>query len=260
MADNFSLYKASNLDTDVEGKGGTDFSDAYSEGDGSDPIWNGETFDGTNGEEKFKVVYLHEDATDDFYTQNAAELKFTEATTDARDPDDDSSDELHGYTRFPIETSVTGETFSGDGSATTFNLANDFVKPGTETVTVDGTTQTRNTDYYITYITGDIEFASAPASGTDNISVDYTHGDDGTGNVNLPSSSTMKNQTDFGFTSTWKCPHGEDSNRATGSTKDGIPVVLLLEVESDTTDPNNDPLTITGLDVTEQHQELSGNF
>lgn len=260
MADNVSFYKGLNLGTDPTGKGGTDFSDAYSEGDGSDPIWNGETFDGTNGEGKFIVVYAHEDATSDFYSQNAMDVKFEEVTAGARDPDGDATNEVHGYTSAPVETAVTGETFSGDGTTTTFTLANAFVKPGSETVTVGGVAQTRNTDYYITYIDGVIEFATAPATGTNNISVDYTHGDDGLGNVNLPSAATIKTNLDFGYQTTWRLPHGDDANRATGSTKDGIPLVLYLEVDPGTTDPAGDPLQITGIDVKETHQELSGKL
>ena len=72
-------------------------------------------------------------------------------------------------------SSVTGETFSGDDSTVTFTLVNEYVKPYTETVTIDGTEQQRGTDYTINYITGDITFETAPASGTDNISVDYSY-------------------------------------------------------------------------------------
>lgn len=69
-------------------------------------------------------------------------------------------------------TTITGETFSGDGTTTSFTLTNEYIKPGSETVTVDGA-EVHN--YKINYITGEITFEIAPASGTDNISVDYNY-------------------------------------------------------------------------------------
>lgn len=72
-------------------------------------------------------------------------------------------------------TSVTGETFSGDDTTVTFNLANEYVKPGSETVTVGGVEQKEGTDYTINYIIGEITFETAPTTGTDNTSVDYDY-------------------------------------------------------------------------------------
>jgi predicted secreted protein len=72
-------------------------------------------------------------------------------------------------------TNVPSETFSGDDSTVEFTHANEYVIPYSETVEVDSTEQTRNKDYTINYITGKITFESAPASGTDNISVDYDY-------------------------------------------------------------------------------------
>lgn len=71
----------------------------------------------------------------------------------------------------------TNETFSGDGSTTTFTLSNTPVVPESETVEVDGSQQTRGTDYTIDYETGVITFTTAPSSGTDNISVTYDYFD-----------------------------------------------------------------------------------
>lgn len=72
-------------------------------------------------------------------------------------------------------TNVTGETFSGDDVTTTFTLANEYIKPNSETVTVDGTELNKGTDYKINYITGEITFEVAPATGTDNVSVNYDY-------------------------------------------------------------------------------------
>ncbi|HEX76957.1 MAG TPA: DUF2460 domain-containing protein [Dehalococcoidia bacterium] len=66
------------------------------------------------------------------------------------------------------------DTFSGDGTTTAFTLSYRPVMPKSETVTVDGVSQTRDTDYTIDNRTGVITFATAPPLGTDNISVSYT--------------------------------------------------------------------------------------
>jgi predicted secreted protein len=71
-------------------------------------------------------------------------------------------------------TNVASETFDGDDATVEFTLANEYVMPYSETVTVS-TEQTRNKDYTINYITGKITFTSAPASGTDNIDVAYDY-------------------------------------------------------------------------------------
>ena len=65
------------------------------------------------------------------------------------------------------------DTFSGDGSTTTFQLNYVDVAVGTDSITVDGTVQVRDTDYTIDEVNGTITFTIAPASGTDNIVVEY---------------------------------------------------------------------------------------
>jgi hypothetical protein len=73
------------------------------------------------------------------------------------------------------ETSITGENVgTGDGSTTTFYLANTPVKPLSETIYADGLTATRDTDYTIDYDTGAITFSSPPPSGV-IITADYTY-------------------------------------------------------------------------------------
>ena len=68
---------------------------------------------------------------------------------------------------------VTGETVgTGDGTTTTFYLADPPVLWHSETIYVDGVAQTRDTDYTIDYETGEITFATAPASGA-SITADY---------------------------------------------------------------------------------------
>jgi len=70
---------------------------------------------------------------------------------------------------------VTGETVgTGDGTTTEFSLANRCLQAYTETIYVDGTLQTRDTDYSIDYDTGKITFATAPALDT-TITADYTY-------------------------------------------------------------------------------------
>jgi len=70
----------------------------------------------------------------------------------------------------------TKETFSGDGSTTTFTLSNEIVdseilpdNKGAVLVFVGGT----QTDVTVNYSAHQITFSSAPASGTDNIVVYY---------------------------------------------------------------------------------------
>jgi len=62
---------------------------------------------------------------------------------------------------------------TGDGSTTEFSLAYSPVLENSETIYVDGTEQTRNTDYTINYETGVITFTSAPTNGA-SITADYT--------------------------------------------------------------------------------------
>lgn len=69
------------------------------------------------------------------------------------------------------------ETFSGTGSTTNFSFTNTSVK-NVRSVTVNSVAQTNYVDYTINYVDGEIDFTSAPASGTDNVEVSLDHGSD----------------------------------------------------------------------------------
>jgi len=78
-------------------------------------------------------------------------------------------------TRDPSPLPITGESVgTGDGTTKTFTLANLPVRYHSETIYIDGSAQTRDTDYTIDYGTGEITFTSPPASGA-SITADYTH-------------------------------------------------------------------------------------
>jgi len=69
---------------------------------------------------------------------------------------------------------VTGENAgTGDGNTKEFYLDNKLVARNSETVYIDGTAKTRDTDYTIDYFEGKITFNTAPDSGS-NITADYT--------------------------------------------------------------------------------------
>ena len=95
------------------------------------------------------------------------------------------------------------ETFSGDAVETDFTLANQAIPLNDYiAVTVGGTPQTLGTDYDVIDDPDDdsksiISFSSAPASGTDNISVTY----DAVNRV-----SVIYVQTDTSFQETWESP------------------------------------------------------
>lgn len=72
---------------------------------------------------------------------------------------------------------TTTETFDGDNSTVTFNFSSSGVK-NVRSVTVDAVSQTNYTDYDVDYFAGTITFTSAPASGTDNISISLDYGND----------------------------------------------------------------------------------
>ena len=75
-----------------------------------------------------------------------------------------------------LPKSTTGITFSGDGSTTEFQLPYPYFPIETvQDVSVGGTSQTEGTDYAMDYWDGRLIFSSAPASGTDNISVDVDY-------------------------------------------------------------------------------------
>jgi flagellin-like protein len=71
-------------------------------------------------------------------------------------------------------TAVTTELKSGDATTTAFTLANKPVVPGSQTIEVGGSAQTEGTDFTVNYDTGVVTFTSAPASGSNNIDIDYT--------------------------------------------------------------------------------------
>ena len=71
-------------------------------------------------------------------------------------------------------TAVATELKSGDASTTAFTLSNTPVIPGSQYIEVGGSAQTEGTDYTVAYDTGVVTFTSAPATGTDNIDIDYT--------------------------------------------------------------------------------------
>lgn len=68
---------------------------------------------------------------------------------------------------------VTNEDVgTGDGTTTTFTLANTPVLEDSETIYIDGVVQNRGTDYTIDYDTGVVTFTTAPANGS-TITADY---------------------------------------------------------------------------------------
>ena len=75
--------------------------------------------------------------------------------------------------------STATETFSGDGSTTTFTVANNGMEY-VGTVTVDGITQRHGEHFTLDLkdenTAGTITFRTAPASGTNNISITYGYG------------------------------------------------------------------------------------
>jgi len=79
---------------------------------------------------------------------------------------------FYGYVD-PIE--VTGENVgTGDGTTTVFYLDHSPVIPDSETIYIDGGTQTRDVDYTIDYDTGKITFTEAPSDGS-SITADYSY-------------------------------------------------------------------------------------
>jgi hypothetical protein len=88
---------------------------------------------------------------------------------------DDSSasyTDLAGTMSFQTEGSAS-DSFTGDGSTKTFQLTYYPIVPDSQTVKVDGVTQTEDTDYSINDGTGELTFTTAPASGA-VIEVTYT--------------------------------------------------------------------------------------
>jgi len=72
---------------------------------------------------------------------------------------------------------TTTEEFDGDNSTTDFTVSQSTIK-NVRSVTVGGSAQTFGIDYTVDYSTATISFTSAPASGTDNVDIEYDYGDD----------------------------------------------------------------------------------
>jgi hypothetical protein len=69
---------------------------------------------------------------------------------------------------------VTNEDVgTGDGSTKEFHLPNDNVVSDSETIYIDGTAKTKDTDYTIDYINGIVTFTDAPSDSA-SITADYT--------------------------------------------------------------------------------------
>ena len=83
--------------------------------------------------------------------------------------------EVRGVKGTATLTATTSQAIgTGDGSTTTFSMANTPVIPGSQTVKVAGTTQTPGTGYSVNFDTGLVTFVSAPASSS-AITADYTY-------------------------------------------------------------------------------------
>lgn len=73
----------------------------------------------------------------------------------------------------PIGGSIVSEFFSGDNSTTTFTLSHTYGTEASVLVFIDGVKQATNT-YAV--INGQIEFTTAPPSGSNNIELIYVGG------------------------------------------------------------------------------------
>jgi len=80
--------------------------------------------------------------------------------------------DLAGTMTFQTEGSAN-DSFTGDGTTKTFQLTYYPIVPDSQTVKVDGVTQTEDTDYTINDGTGKLAFTTSPASGA-VIEVTYT--------------------------------------------------------------------------------------
>lgn len=81
-----------------------------------------------------------------------------------------------------LSTSVRGvttitQTFNGNASDKTFSFSQSSVK-NVRSVTVDTVLLTRYIDYTVNYFNSSITFTNAPATGTNNISIEYDYGSD----------------------------------------------------------------------------------
>lgn len=183
-------------------------------------------FNATQGEEVVRVAYVADDVVrTNHHTFCGAQLRVQAGQT--TDINADGTSDIELYAARPVETNRT-DNFVGTGAQTTFVLARKFVKPGSETVTVGGNTSTRGTHYGINYLNGTVIFASAPGNGVP-VSVQYVHGDNGSGSVNIPSNSSIKANGNQIPVALWNLP--ERSGGLKGSTPDGIPVIFLAVVK-----------------------------
>ena len=83
--------------------------------------------------------------------------------------------EVRGVKGTATLTATTSQSIgTGDGSTTTFSMANTPLIPGSQTVKVAGTTQTYGTAYSVNFDTGLVTFVSAPANAA-AITADYTY-------------------------------------------------------------------------------------
>jgi len=69
------------------------------------------------------------------------------------------------------------EEFNGDGNITQFQLANTNAK-NVRNITVDDVSKTFGTDYTVDYVNAQVNFTTAPGSGTDNVDIEYDYGND----------------------------------------------------------------------------------
>jgi len=78
-------------------------------------------------------------------------------------------------TKYIVAVGTKQDTFNGDDSTTEFTLTYGDIVHGSVVIEVDETELTEDTDYTVDYSAGKITFQTAPASGTDNIVVDYSY-------------------------------------------------------------------------------------
>ncbi len=83
--------------------------------------------------------------------------------------------EIRGVKGTATVTATTSQPIgAGDGSTTTFWMANAPLIPGSHSVAIDGIPQTYGTTYSLDYDTGLVTFVDAPASSSE-ITADYTY-------------------------------------------------------------------------------------
>ena len=78
--------------------------------------------------------------------------------------------------RFVQDFSIlTQDTFDGDAATKNFRTNHRPILEGSYTIKVDNITKTETTDYTINLDTGVIAFVSTPASGSDNVIIEYEY-------------------------------------------------------------------------------------